>query len=182
MELPVVIFVSAITGAISSVVIQILFQKISKTNLAVPSPLEQKDNEQKTQLSGQTIRQNPKKEPNAHEEKDNQENPEENAEQEEQDEDEIPTLSDVSLAAPKLGRFKDLNIPSIDDDSIQVSDVHIPTNEEPVPETSKVSDVAKSIEPKQDIEPIGLEPNTVPEHVNIDDDDETVLVKRTPPK
>ena len=67
------------------------------------------------------------------------------------DEASVLTSSDLHHV-PKLGRFKDLNIPSIDDDSIQVSDVEIPTIEEPVSvpeEEEEINQDAEEEEPPQ---------------------------------
>lgn len=182
MELPVVIFVSAVTGALSSLVVNVIFRKLTPAPSIVPPPEVQNIApsepppvvEQELEVGilednlEDTIRMQP---------------PEREEHTEEIDEANILTSSDLSHHVPKLGRFKDLNIPSIDDDSIQVSEVQIPVAEEPVsvPDIHEDAEQDANEEPPQVEENPELEPPTVPEHDDIDDD-ATVLVQRTPPK
>ena len=166
MELPVVIFVSAVTGAISSVIVQIIFRKTSTTSTVTPD------------MPAQNLFEPTPPTPVASP-IDEKEAPQPSLEEEEQDEGEILTLSDVSHSVPELGRFKDLNIPSIDDDSIQVSDVQIPSAE-----STSTASIPPTAPPQAPAESPSteLEPTTVPEHDNLEDDEATVLVQRTPPK
>ena len=187
MELPVVIFVSAVTGALSSLVVNVFFRKLTPTPNIVPPAVVQNNapaeppNVAPSKVANQelevgileddledTLRMQP---------------PKREEETEEIDEANILTSSDLSHHVPKLGRFKDLNIPSIDDDSIQVSDVQIPNAEEPVSVPEMHEDVEQDAEeePPAKEEVPEQEPLTVPEHDDIDDD-ATVLVHRTPPK
>lgn len=195
MELPVVIFVSAITGAVSSIVVLLLARSMfSKESLSGQSSLQpsvdQKKNEPPKPSNDET---SPIPRPSSihkktqvvHTEKKSAPamtpKPSENpySDLEDVDEENILTASDLSHHIPKLARFKELNIPSIDDDSIQVSESEIPAME-PLEEQSNIQDTnnAPQIVPSYE----GQDKNPSNDHDEDLDDDATVLVQRTPPK
>ena len=182
MELPVVIFVSAVTGAISSIIVQLLYRKVSTIQSTVPTQINQQAKKETSPSEPERLQSPPAEEKKVPISEEETEQSSDSKELVEDDESNILTSSDLSHHVPKLGRFKDLNIPSIDDESIQVSDVQIPNAEvepeEPVEETPEAEIRSESSATQ---EPSEIIPNTVPEHDDVDDE-ATVLVQRTPPK
>ena len=176
MELPVVIFVSAVTGAISSLIVQLIFRKFSVTPVTSPPVVQHTSIPQESIPTPEAIEEST-------EENKEETSSAESEEIEDVDEANILTSSDISHHVPKLGRFKDLNIPSIDDDSIQVSESKVPTVDESSsePEENDASEADKPPQAPAVSDISDIESNTVPEHDDIDDD-ATVLVQRTPPK
>ena len=210
MELPVVIFVSAVTGAISSIVVQVLFRKSSnhtsstigettkklesveqeKSKSPIHAESSPKPEEQKVEAEPVDTKEN--KGASDKEKDSDEQEPEPSSESktqtkatEENDEANLVTGSDLTQHIPKLSKFRDLNIPSIDNDKIQVpkekstKEDFISENEESPPQSPIESETSE--EPGTDSFNVS-EVFSVPEHNEVDDDDATVLVKRTPPK
>ena len=188
MELPVVIFVSAVTGAISSVVVQVLARKFYAIKEPQSNPLtENKIPKTPAEIPIETVSNDATspirriKSPQTSTQETQKKTEEIDEATEEIDEANILTGSDLSHHVPKLGHFKELNIPSIDDESIQVSESAIPISE-PI-DNDQNPKSTETEEPRNDhVQTIPPPPTTVPEHADHDDDDATVLVQRAPPK
>jgi hypothetical protein len=189
MDLAVIIFVSAVCGASSSILMQLIGRRISSTPPHTTLPTN--TTESIHEASGNSVGIDSQTSDLQNEDKETNPSPPfeesiiENKEvqkdydthnlkeevNEEVNEEDIITGSNLSHHIPKLARFQDLNIPSLDED-ISLSDTEILR-----PETNNIVPSAK----EKYTSSIQSVPNTVPIHPE-SDDDATVLVERIPPK